>query len=226
MIREPSRPGRRPDGRWCVVLAGAALAFGAPAPAWAQGSAVREGAYVGLQYGYDKIGGEFDDTVVLRGQSEVIDVPRVKPGGGAGLVWGYRTSAGGGLEFGWHRSRHRTTSILLGDSTASLSIFDIDARWGLYNRDSVRAWVLFGLALPRMTIERSRVSAAARGDASYSGYGLNLGVGAAYHPTAAIGLTLDLFWRRMNFSTVQGTSIDGGLDGSGLAWRINTVWSY
>lgn len=214
------------NGAACLSarLVALAVAMAAPTATWAQG--VKAGPYIGLQYGHNQMGGELDDTLVLTGPGEVIDVPRVKAGGGAGIVWGFRTAGGGGGEIGWHQSRHRTTSILLGESRASLSVLDFDARYGLYNKDPMRAWVLFGFALQRMTIERSRVTNTARTDATYNGYGFNLGVGGAVHPTDAFGVTLDIFWRRRTFTSVQGTSIDGDLDGSGPALRLGVVWSY
>ncbi|MCW5635370.1 MAG: hypothetical protein KIT17_18680 [Rubrivivax sp.] len=203
------------------------LGLALPTLVLAQGDGnVHTGGYLGVLYGHNAVGGEFDDTVVLRGANEVIDVPRMNAGGGAGLLWGIRTSGGGGFEIGWHRSRHRTTSVLLGDSRATLSFLDFDGKWGLYREGPVRAWLLFGFGFPKLVVERSRITGAGRSDASYSGYSLNLGAGVAYYPLPRLGLTFDLLWRRTEFTSVQGEAIDEGLKGPGRALRFATTWAY
>jgi hypothetical protein len=195
-------------------------------PLGAQAQSIKAGTYLGLQYGHDNIGGEFDDTIVLASSTEVIDVPRVKAGGGAGLVLGYRTAGGGGFEFGWHRSSHRTSSVALGASDATFEAFDIDGKLGFAGDGALRVWALFGVGIVTMTVERSRLVGSSRLDARYRGASLNFGLGGAYYVTPQLGLTLDVFWRQTRFNTVQGTEIDGGLKAQGAAARVATIWTF
>jgi hypothetical protein len=206
------------------VRAGLGIILAVPMALHAQ--AVKTGTYLGLQYGYNNIGGEFDDTIVLSTSSEVIDVPSAKAGGGAGLVLGYRSPGGGGFELGWHRSSHNTQSSLLGASKATFEALDLDAKYGLYSEGAGRVWALFGVGFLRLTVDRSRINSSGTFDARYSGASLNLGLGGAYYFIPQWALTLDVFWRQTRFGSVQGKTIDGGLKGPGAAARVATIWTF
>jgi opacity protein-like surface antigen len=208
------------------LAAAACLALLFALPLAAQAQAVKPGAYMGLQYGFDNVGGEFNDTITLATSSEAIDVPRVKGGGGAGVLIGWRTGGGGGFELGWHRSSHGTSSVAFGFGNASFEAVDLDGKYGLYNEGPVRLWGRLGIGFLQMTVDGSRSVAGSRSDARYKGSSINLGVGGAYDITPQWGLMLDLFWRGSRFGTVQGRDIDGGLKAEGVAWRLATTWMF
>ena len=186
---------------------------------------VKTGTYVGILYGQNSVGGEFDDTLVLTGPSSVFDVPRVQSGSGAGLILGFR-SAGAAFEISYQKSNHDTTSILLGRSQAQYRNLDLDFKFDFLAKESIRPFGLFGIGFPRLTIKGSKFDGASFSDATYSGLGLNFGLGAAYYMFPQWAVSATVLYRLTRFSTVDGVAIDGALKGPGMAYKLATTYTF
>ena len=189
------------------------LAFVMTSAIYAKGDGyVKDGTYLGVFFTKNNMSGDFDDTEYLYGSMEINDVPYVDNDTGFGFVLGGRV-ADGAVEFGYQRSKHKTNSILFGESEASYNVIDFNCKFDVFAQKRIRPYILFGFGIPWLTVEDGMMDLyppeeEGIRDETFIGFALNAGCGLAYyfHPQWAI--TGGVIKRWNWFTLAEGDAID------------------
>ena len=217
------------------------LSFSITPVVYAQGSKyVKEGTYIGVYWTESQMFGDFDGTPRYYHDyfyTEILDVPYVDDGSGFGVVLGGRGSKGA-FEFGYHRTRHDTSSAYLdvGESEASYNIIDLNFKIDVFARDQLRPYILFGFGFPWLTIEDGSIEeeydyylddyVLSYDDATFFGFALNAGTGITYYFQPQWAVTAGLIYRWNWFTSAEGASLDENLLEKAFCFNIGIAYTF
>lgn len=187
----------------------------------------KDGFYLGTQFVYNIMSGDFDDSTYFRSSDMVIDAPDVASGYGFGFVAGSRTGAGA-VEFGYLRTTHDTRSsfVDIGKSTATYNVIDLNLKVDLLTQYRVRPFLEFGFGIPWMTVKNSALTPGGFEDATYVGVCLNLGGGVVYYFHPRWALTGGLLYRFNWFTSGEGRYLDSSLSEGALALTVGIAYTF
>jgi hypothetical protein len=174
--------------------------------------------FVEITYGSFDIGGEFNDSLILSTQGEVINVPEVQRACGFGIAAGWLAEAGrGGFSAFYFRANPPTTSVIQDhDSHFKIWGLDLFAAIRPQGTEVIAPMVSFGFSFPSLKIDESATDGVSVEDANYDGYAYSVGGGAHLHIGRLGHITLEYRHRWMRFTGVEATQdrikIDGNLN--------------
>lgn len=166
-----------------------------------------EGMYFSILGIQNSIGGDFNGKKSYEDEEKTAAciVPEIDTHRGFGiLIGGYSERLAG--EISYLCSAHETTYYdeLVGeiplDGEAELINFDLK----LYIlKKNIRPYVLLGLVIPRISIDKGASDGTELGDAIYTGYGLNLGLGWEIRFHNKIGIEGSAVYRGMKINRIE-----------------------
>jgi hypothetical protein len=189
----------------------------------------KEGFYVGLSMPYVSMGHDFDGDTVFVGASDVVLVPEVDSEFGLGVSVGMR-SAGVAFELNYLKSNHEATFAgFTGDVEYQQIGFDVRL---VHGRKEAQPYFLFGVFFPELVLKDGSATAGGSiGDASYRGFGGDLGAGLLYHLHPRFALDFGVLYRLALFGSAKGAAgsretLDEDLLGGGPGITIGTTFTF
>jgi hypothetical protein len=176
--------------------------------------------YLGLSVVSDSIGTK-DNSYA--GDGETIYVPTLDSGTGFAITGGMNFS-GEAFEIGYTNSSHngsyQNTSF-----SATENIFDLNYKRFFTDSDQpLKPYWLGGLCITGLVVKDGAVSPSKSGNATYTGFGLNIGSGVDYRLKSNLSLKGELLYRWISYFSAEGMntsgSLDDSFDGSGLCLNI------
>ncbi len=189
------------------------------------GNYVKDGWYLGVFSTQVHMSGDFNGKGGYDDMGEILGVPDVDNDTGFGFVLGAR-GAGVALEWGFQRSNHETSSLLLqpgyttegpvffDQSEASYNVIDMNLKIDVFTQKRIRPYILFGIGYSWLTIENNLFDytedlwsvepgdedelKGTFDDTTFGAFNLNLGCGVAYyfHPQWAVTTGVIYRWNR------------------------------
>jgi len=153
---------------------------------------------------------DFNGTGGVSGGGSAEIMPTVDDGSGTGWAIGTRTG-NRSMEFNYTNVDHdgaHTARAGVVNSTSETYNFDFRYHFNLEQR--FQPHVLFGIGIGCLTVEGGSMGLGRTEDATYTGLGVNMGVGAAYHATQSLSFAFDLGYRLQTYASVDGV-VDGTL---------------
>ena len=182
--------------------------------------------YLGLSLVSNSIG--TTDTS-YSGDGETIYVPTLNSGTGFAITGGMNF-AGGAFEIGYtnssHNGNYQNTPF-----SATENIFDLNYK-GFFNDSDqpLKPYWLGGVCVTGLVVKDGAVSASKSGNATYTGFGLNIGGGADYRLKSNLSLKAELLYRLVGYFSAEGMYTSGSLedsfDGSGICCNIGMNYSF
>jgi hypothetical protein len=175
--------------------------------------------YLGVSQVYNSVNTEAHDYW-SDDNTELVSAPALDPGNGLSLTFGMEFPRCA-VEFGLTASSHDGEDSLGGPMEATYGIFDANFKAFLSSSRHVKPYFLIGLCVTSLEVEDgARDSYWGRGDATFTGAGLNLGWGLEVK-FSNVGLKGEVVYRAVEFTDVSGVddsgTLDDPLDGSGLS---------
>lgn len=218
---------------WGYILAICFLTTGVSSAITVTQNKMHPKIHFGFNLPYNSIGGDFNNEGFISGVNVAFSQPELDDGLGFGLTAGYtqigRSNFGYGLELGYQRTKHNFETGQ-GGRDATLSIVNLDFK-ALYSAMPVQPFLLLGVAVPRLVIERGGHNTSGQYfDAKYKGLGLNMGGGVELYMLPNICLSGTAVYRLMRYSNVKGLDdwmeIGGGLNGNGISLMIGLTFNF
>ncbi len=189
------------------------------------GGYVKDGWYLGAFATQVHMSGDFNGRGGYDDIGEVLGVPDIDSDAGFAFVFGAR-GPGVALEWGYQRSDHETSPLLLqpvytsdglvffDESKASYNVIDMNFKIDVFPQKQIRPYILFGLGYSWLTIEDNLFDytedlwsvepddedelKGTYEDTTFGAFNVNLGCGVAYyfHPQWAITTGVIYRWNR------------------------------
>ncbi|MFT5050601.1 MAG: hypothetical protein ACI8QZ_002003 [Chlamydiales bacterium] len=174
----------------------------------------KDGVYVAGLLLRAKIGDEdFDGMGVISGGGSSEIMPTADDGTGTGWAIGIRRD-NRSMEFNYtsadHEGAHVSRSGVV-DSTSDT--YNLDFRFHFNAQKRFQPHVLLGIGVGCLTVHGGSIGLGRQENATYTGLGANLGVGASYYATDALSVAFDLGYRLQSYASVDGV-VDGSLASS------------
>lgn len=184
-------------GTWSVL--GVTASGSAQVPQYS-----KDGFYLGLSMPYVSMGHDFDGDTVFVGASDIVLVPEVDSDFGLGVSVGMR-SAGASFELNYIKSSHEATFAgFPGDVEYQQIGFDVRL---LHGRQEAQPYFLFGLFFRELVLKDGSITTGGSiGDASYRGFGGDLGAGLLYHLHPRFALDFGVLYRLALFGSAKGAA--------------------
>jgi len=195
------------------------------------------GPFVGVSYVIASIGGDFDgnSTFVSTSGNERAIVPKISTGDGGRIAGGWRWTRGA-VEFAYQQTRHDGEFRGLSGFDVTCHSAEVDGRFYLPSFwDRLKPSVMAGILVPWLDVKNGATGTNSFGQpvtetATYSGVGLNVGLGAELYVTRHWSLDLLATYRWMDFTNLSGVHTDSSLDrdvyGHGYVVGIGTSWTF
>ncbi len=172
-----------------------------------------EGMYFSILGVENSIGGDFDGETSFYKEEEDTGcvAPKIDSHTGFGiLIGGYNERMAG--EISYLHSVHDTTFT---DYDTGISI-PLDGEVELINLDLklffskriIKPYFLFGIVIPKITIDMAAIDGSEVGDAIYTGYGLNLGLGTEIKIHHKFGIDGSIVFRGMRINRIEISGTD------------------
>ena len=180
--------------------------FGGASQILAENNYALTGPYLGLNFCYDSIGGEFDGETLLRLDGQRWLVPKVKSNYGFGVLFGWRFEKSK-VAMGYYHSTHDYTFVdALGEST-SLHLISLDARVYFSKEKTIQPFIEAEFAYTWMIVNDAAFTTEEPirfGEASYRGLAYSVGGGIAYYLSPQISIDAGIFFRLYMYGSVKG----------------------
>jgi opacity protein-like surface antigen len=194
----------------------------------------KNGFYVGANLIYNTLGGDFDGDSVLTSDTEAIVVPKVDNGTGWGIVLGVR-QRDVSFELGYQQSTSDASLQGVAPTTeATLHILDLDLKKHFNTTEKVQPYLLFGINIPWLVAKDCAVAydngVYDVSDATFYGYGLNVGGGVSYYVNPQLAVNMGVKYRWSQFASAEGVDQSGSLeeclDGSGFGLNLGVSYTF
>lgn len=189
------------------------------------------GVYLGLSYVNNNSGSGFNGDTYFTDDVYRVGKPALQTGSGFAITGGMDFDIGV-LEFAYENSTHRGSCHVGGynwDGTAKMNILDMNVKLFFNNENSLKPYGLVGLSLPWIVVPGGEHDTGdiSTGDATYLGFGLNIGGGIDYEIEDKLHLKGELVYRLAGYGSASGSNMGSGslpdfIDGSGLCITVGT----
>lgn len=179
-----------------------------------------DGLYFGIGLPYLLIGGEFKGDIILASSEAVVFIPTVSNSQGLGFIVGYvfisQEKLAGGFEISYLKSNPSIKwGIDKGDASYRLINLDLffNSRPFSIGKNSAHVFIKGGLNIPSLRLRNFAASLddlenVEFRDASFTGFGYNMGVGLAYHFSRRLTLNGEILYRSIKYMSVKVGSLD------------------
>jgi len=171
---------------------------------------------------------DLDGSTVLTDGSGVILLPELDDGDGFGFAVGARTGSNA-WELSYVRTDH-DVQFLGASGEAQFCTFNLDFKHYFRTEHKLQPNLLFGLAIPTLTVEDGASDGVTVDDGEFIGIGLNLGAGLSYFFNPHVGLVSQLVYRYADLTSAEGGGMSGtiedGVDVSGLDLRLGLSFTF
>lgn len=185
-----------------------------------QPSFAGEGIYLGIDYVYNAIEGDFDDRDISLGPGDTLVAPLIDKGNGIGIHLGYRLPTNFSIELTYQQTSH--------DSKRGAIGFDVNhselaggIKYNFNAEGLMQPFVKFAAGVHVLEVEGGASNSGLVDDAYYSGVGLDIGAGIDFFFTKRVSLGLDATYQSIHYTDASGIIEEGKLsdelDGSGLS---------
>jgi outer membrane protein with beta-barrel domain len=185
--------------------------------------------YFGALVPYNSISGDFKNQlqISIPALGETVFLPDMDNGFGVGAVGGIQKG-----RFAFELSLTRTThsGLISASSTdAVLTTFSIDSKYHFFNVALAQPFLMAGVCIPRLKIEKAAESGGSVGDATFKGVGFNIGGGLTMNLGPTFAVSGNAAYRWVDYSKVTSLSgsdieISGGITGSGITANIGVLY--
>jgi opacity protein-like surface antigen len=186
---------------------------------------------MGLGAVYNAIGGDFDGQAGLSNGTEVIILPDLDAGLGIDLLAGFRIDDRFSLEFDFMTSKHSGTWEGLKGDAGYLGL-NFNGKYSFLATRTMQPYLLFGINYSLLVINDGAqdLMTGETSNATLFGSGFNLGTGIEQYIGPNTSLTIGVMYRYIEYTIADGLSgrgtIDNGVDGSGLSFKISTAYHF
>lgn len=175
------------------------------------GASARDGFYFGGGLHSTSIGGDFDGQTFFRSAFEDVLVPDIETGEGFAIFGGVQLSPVVSIEVDYLSSNH-DASFAGVPLDVSYSEFSIYANVHFDASEQLKPLVLLGYGTSWIEVEDGAVDLNGNfGDATYTGSGFNMGIGAEYFVQSNVALGIRLIKRFASYDEVEGEIVEGPL---------------
>lgn len=195
------------------------------------------GVYLGVSYINNNPGGGFNGDAVFTDGVYWVGKPALQTGSGFAVTGGLNFDVGA-LEFTYANSNHHGSCHVGGlggyhwDGIASLNVLDMNMKLFFNNESSLKPYGLFGLSIPWIVLPGGEhdISDASTGDATYLGFGLNLGGGIDYKLLERLNFKGEVVYRWAGYGSASGSNMGSGslpdfVDGSGFCITVGAHYT-
>jgi hypothetical protein len=188
------------------------------------------GFYLGVSYINNNPGAGFNGDAVFTDGVYQVGKPALQTGSGFSITGGLNFDIGA-LEFAYENSTHQGSghvgSYYNWDGTATLNVLDMNVKLFFDNESSLKPYGLLGLSIPWIVLPGGEhdTGDVSTGDATYLGFGLNLGGGIDYKMVDRLHLKGEVIYRLAGYGSASGSNMGSGslpdvVDGSGLCITV------
>ena len=189
----------------------------------------KDGLYIGFNIPFNNIGGDFNGDTFLTDGFQVILIPEVESSSGLGISVGGRFSELA-FELNYLSSTHDAT-FLGAKGEADYNMVNLDFKY-YYSADKrFQPNLLFGLCVPWLVVKDGSSDGVDVGDATFQGFGLNIGGGIAYYINPRVSISGGVIYRWISYHSAEGVSggsqqLDDNLDGSGIDFNVGITYTF
>ncbi|MBI3609112.1 MAG: porin family protein [Nitrospirae bacterium] len=209
-----------------MVICCGLLFFGATPPVSAE-----EGFYIGLGFPYNTIWGGFDGNSTVAESGNVIYVPKIDGALGWGILLGYGVNPEASFELSYLASNHNAKwTGARGD--VDYTVLNFDLKYGFNTSRPTQPYILFGINIDTLVVKNGSFSAvlSKAGDATYTGTGLNLGLGMDHYFNPKVSTGVGLTYRIVEYDHAKGISNSGQLknflNGNGFGLILDGAYHF
>jgi opacity protein-like surface antigen len=190
----------------------------------------RKGFYLGAGIPYNTIDGDFKGNSFLRGGNEDILIPDIDGALGFDVMIGYGINAKWSVELNFLGSDHEGTWNGL-DGDVFFFSFSVNGKYNFLPSQPLQPYLLFGISGNGLALKDGAQDfvTGERGNATFSGAGLNFGAGIERYFTK-MSLRFGVTYRFVDYDEVEGVNeiygIDDSLDGSGVTVMLSTAYHF
>lgn len=175
------------------------------------GAFARDGIYFGGGLHSTSIGGDFDGQTFFTSDFEAVVVPEIETGQGFAIFGGAHLNPVLSIEMDYLSSSH-DASFAGVPLDVSYSEFSIYANLHFDVSEQLKPMALLGYGTSWIEVEDGAVDVNGNlGDATYTGSGFNLGIGAEYFVQSNVALGVRLIKRFASYDEVEGEIVEGSL---------------
>jgi hypothetical protein len=192
------------------------------------------GFYADLSYVSNNPGSGFNGDTYFTDSVYRVGKPALQSGGGFAVTAGIYAEIVA-LELTYANSSHSGSCHVGGyhwDGTANLNVLDLNMKLFLDPESSVKPYGLFGLSFPWVNLPGAEhnTSDVATGDATYWGFGLNLGGGVDFKLAERFHIKGEVIYRWAGYGSAYGSNMGSGslpdfVDGSGVNITIGAQYT-
>jgi opacity protein-like surface antigen len=234
--------------RYCGVVLAMALVSSASAEEYY----AKQGFYIGLFGVHNTLKGDFkgEETLYNADEDKFAIVPEVESGNGWGILIGTR-GGNGAIELSYQRSEH-DVSFYDWESEADYNIVNLDLKGYLFADKPVQPYLLLGFGYHWLNVKDgifefeyaySKTEYAysdnyydyyyttdyyttSYEDATFGGFGFNLGGGLACYITPKICINGGAAYRWVSFRTIDGSDVEDSIDAKGIYFNVGMAYTF
>jgi hypothetical protein len=163
----------------------------------------QKGLFIGFTVPGIFFTGDFNGDLVLANQRETFFVPDLISSFGYGFSFGLRQDKGL-WDFTYYKLHHKSDSDA-NEENSLLYLLSIDAKPYLFAKESLQSYLLLGICVPWIRVDKGSKKGKVYHEAKYYGIGINIGTGVNLYIFPELFISGQFIYRFMGMLYVKGS---------------------